>query len=426
MLSVKQIFSQRDYRKLLNNILNLFFFQGTNYLLPLITIPYIVRVIGPEKFGILSFAEVLNRYFVMITEYGFNVTGTQQLSIDRDNYKLRNKLFNTVSSIRLILMLFCFGLLLIILTLIDPGDNSKIFFLYFLIVPGNLLLSYWFYLGMEEMHFLNYPNMIARIGYAVLIFVFLTDESKFYLVPVFYGITLIIAGLISFITIIKRYKIIFSLPSIQDIWSGLRNGWHIFISTFAINLYRRSNVFILGLISTKTAVGYYSAGEKIIVAIQSIFSPVIQAFYPFVSRKKTISSKKGLTAIRWLFQWLGGGTIMLSLLLIIFAKPSTILILGNQYQSSISVMQIASLVICFGVLNYILGIIFMTNYNYEKQFSRRVIITGVANIFICSLLSYYYAEIGTAVAFVFSEFLLLILLVSFTYRHRYEWMSNNG
>lgn len=427
MLRIRALFRSHENKRLFYNVQNLFFFQATNYILPLVTIPYIVRVIGPEKFGILSFAEALNQYFVMITEYGFNITGTQQISLERDRAASRNAIFSSITAVKLLLMVLCALVLILLLIFVESLRRDwAVYLLYFSMVPANVLLSYWFYLGMEEMHYLNYPNLITKLGYTAGIFLFLHREEDFYLVPLFYGGFMVVGGIVSAAVIFRKFKIKWEKPSRRDIFDCLKKGWSIFISTFAINLYRRSNVFLLGLFASKEAVGFYSAGEKIVVVLQSLFNPVIQAFYPFISRKKKVSARHSLKSIFFLIKWLGGGTALLAIAIIIFAKPLTLLALGDKFLPSVRVLQIAALVISLGVLNYVLGIIFMTNFDFEKEFSRRVMVTGLFNIILCSILSYFFLEIGAAIAFVFAEFFLLILLSVFMARRQSLWRPANG
>lgn len=427
MLRIRALFRSHENKRLFYNVQNLFFFQATNYILPLITIPYIVRVIGPEKFGILSFAEALNQYFVMITEYGFNITGTQQISLERDRAASRNAIFSSITAVKLLLMVLCALVLILLLFFVESLRRDwAIYLLYFSMVPANVLLSYWFYLGMEEMQYLNYPNLITKLGYTAGIFLFLHREEDFYLVPLFYGGFMVVGGMVSAAVIFRKFKIKWERPSRRDIFDCLKKGWSIFISTFAINLYRRSNVFLLGLFASKEAVGFYSAGEKIVIVLQSIFNPVIQAFYPFISRKKKVSARQSLKSIFFLIKWLGGGTAILAISIVVFAKPLTLLALGDKFLPSVRVLQIAALVISLGVLNYVLGIIFMTNFDFEKEFSRRVIVTGLLNIIICSVLSYFSREIGAAIAFVFAEFFLLILLSIFIARRQSLWRPVDG
>ncbi len=426
-MRIRALFRSHENKRLFYNVQNLFFFQATNYILPLITIPYIVRVIGPEKFGILSFAEALNQYFVMITEYGFNITGTQQISLERDRAASRNAIFSSITAVKLLLMVLCALVLIILLIFVESLRRDwLIYLLYFSMVPANVLLSYWFYLGMEEMHYLNYPNLITKLGYTAGVFLFLHREEDFYLVPLFYGGFMVVGGVVSAAVIFRKFKIKWERPSRREIFDCLKKGWSIFISTFAINLYRRSNVFLLGLFASKEAVGFYSAGEKIVIVLQSIFNPVIQAFYPFISRKKKLSARYSLKSIFFLIKWLGGGTAILAISIIVFAKPLTLLALGDKFLPSVRVLQIAAFVISLGVLNYVLGIIFMTNFDFEKEFSRRVMVTGVLNIILCSMLSYFFLEIGAAVSFIFAELFLLILLSIFIARRQSLWRPVDG
>jgi len=419
MRIIKKLLVNREYKTLSQNILNLFLFQGTNYLLPLITIPYIVRVIGPEKFGILSFAEAVNYYFVLITDYGFNITGTQKISIERESRDARNRIYSIILSVKFYLLLFCLSALFLFDLLLGLGMDARIFYLYFLMVPANILLSYWFYLGMEKMHYLNFPNLVSRVLYLVLIFLFLKKADQYYFVPLFYGSSLMVGGLFSLFLLSTQFQFKWMKHSYQEIMAYFRDGWSIFISTFAINLYRKSNVFILGLVATKEAVGFYSAGEKIIVALQAVFNPIVQAFYPFIARKRKESVRNALRHIKQLLIVVGSGTAILAILFIFFAPQIATLLLGNSFGKTVIVLRVGGLVISLGVVNYIIGIIFMTNFEMKNQFSKSVIITGLTNVLVCFILSYFWEVTGTATAFIFAEFFLLCIMLIFIWKNRH-------
>ena len=425
MIRIKDLFLSNERKRLFKNVLNLFFFQGTNYILPLVTIPYIVRIIGPEKFGILSFAQVLNQYFVIITDYGFNITGTQRISQVQEDIKERANVFSGILAVRILLLILTFCMLIVIIFLFSSlQQNIRIYLAYFLMIPGSILLSNWFFLGMEKMHFLNYPNVISKIGYTIFIFIFLKQENQYYLVAVFYGIFFVVGGMISFYLAFSHFKLKWSIPSAETIIFYFKDGWHIFISNLSISLYRQSNIFFLGLVAPKEIVGYYSAGEKIVKALQSVFTPVTQAFYPYVSRKTKSSPLSGIRSTKFLLKWMGGATTLIAIALIIFAKPLTLLFLGDKFTPSIAVLRISSFVVSLGLLNYIIGIVFMTNFGLKKEFSKGVIITGIMNTIVCLSLSYLFQEIGTAVAFLFSEFFLMGLLIFYIYINRSKWSSD--
>ena len=71
------------HKKLASNIASLFTVQAANYLIPLLTLPYLVRILGPREFGLIAFAQAFSQYFVILTDYGFNLSATREVAIHR-------------------------------------------------------------------------------------------------------------------------------------------------------------------------------------------------------------------------------------------------------------------------------------------------------------------------------------------------------
>jgi len=118
--------------ELISNFFSLAILQGANYLLPLITFPYLVRVLGVEKFGLLAFATATIAYFSVIVDYGFNLTATKDVSINRDNIDKLNEIFSSVMVIKFILLLISFIILVFLTSTFNKfGEYSTIFYLTF-------------------------------------------------------------------------------------------------------------------------------------------------------------------------------------------------------------------------------------------------------------------------------------------------------
>ncbi|MDD5231588.1 MAG: flippase [Candidatus Marinimicrobia bacterium] len=419
---LKGFFSKKEGKSLLNNFTQFGVYQVISYLAPLITIPYLLRYIGVAKFGIISFAMALIYYFQIIVEYGFGITGIQMIAQSKNDSRKQSEIVSNVLIIQVLLFGICFLLLGILFLLIPKiNDHKLIYLLYYGYVLANILLFTWFYVGVEKVKYVNIISAVSKLFYILLIIIFIKNEGDFVLVPIFYSGTTFLAGIISIIILRKKFTLRFLKPSKEILKNYLKGGWHIFVSNIAMNLYRNTNIIILGFFASDASVGIYSAGEKVVKAIQSTLSPITQTLYPFISRKKIEEPDKSIRYVSKMIRIMGLIGSIISILLFIFAAKIAYLLNGSDNPSMVLVIRITSFVILFGVLNFCIGIIFMTNYDMKKEFLKGVIIVGIFNVLICIVLCHLFIEIGAAVAFLISEFILLLILFYFINRNRIKW-----
>jgi len=412
-----------DNRKLAFNFANYGFYQGVNYLIPLVTIPYIVRIIGVSYFGVLSFAQAVIYYLMIVVEYGFSYTGVQLIAQNKSPQKQSE----AISAIFLIQFgIALIGLLSLGIGLIIFQDirNYRLVYLFtFLTIPAQILQAIWFYIGAEEMQFLNLINLTSRLLYIISIFILVKQQTHYVLIPLINAGAMLVAGIVSLSFIVRKFKIRFQLVSLQIIIMYLKDGWHLFVSIFSMNFYRNTNVLILGLVADNSAVGIYSAGEKLVKALQSIFTPLTQTLYPYISRVTVTEPGKSLRSIKILMKYMVILTSVLTAFVIYYSKPITHLLFGAEFVLTSKIVKITSGMLIIGMVNYILGILFMTNFGMKAQFSHAVVFTGIVNLFVCSALSKLMGAVGAAIAFTSAEVILSILLISFIFNHRQQWIQ---
>ena len=216
-------------KKLLSNFLHLFSLQGLTFILPLLTAPYLFRVLGAEKFGLVAFSLVIMAFLRIVVEYGFHLTATRDIALQQENNHALNMIFSQTVISKFVLLLLSFLILSILILFIDIFyTNWILFYTSFLFVVGHALFPIWFFQGIEEMKYISYLNIISKLFFAISIFIFIKSPSDYLLYPFLNGISVILIGLYSFYIIFKKYKIQFIWQPLYKIQNTLKSGWNVF------------------------------------------------------------------------------------------------------------------------------------------------------------------------------------------------------
>lgn len=427
MISIKNIIKKAEYKRILENMVSLTGLQFASYILPLITLPYLTWILGPDKFGLTQYAISLITYFQIFTDYGFNLSATREISIVREDRHKISRIFNSVMIIKLLLTLISFIILILIITFIPKFNNDAlVYLLTFGMVLGYMLFPTWLFQGMEYMKYTSIINIIGKVLFTVLIFVFIHQESDYILVPVINSFGFIVTGIIGIYIGITKFNIKVGLPTIDEFKYHLKEGWYVFISTISINLYTTTNTFLLGLLTNNTLVGYYSIVEKIILAVNGLLNPISQALYPFISRKANQDKTSSISFIRKLTKIMAVVGLILSAGLYLFAEPAILLLFGQAYANSIILLQILSVVPFAVALSTVFGVETMLTFNYKKAFTSIVLTGGIINIFLGIILILTIQEKGIAISFATTEIFITLAMLIFLQRKGIKIINRNN
>jgi len=410
---IKSLTNTEDKKRLMSNFFSLSVLQGANYILPLITLPYLVRVLGVEYFGLLAFAAATVTYFSILTDYGFNLTATREISIHRDNKAKVIEIFSSVMSIKVILMFVSFLLLTILVFSFEKfSKDALVYFLTFGTVVGQVLFPVWFFQGMERMKYITYLNILSKVIFTIAIFVFVQEKSDFYLVPLLTSVGFLVAGVWSLYLVKKEFGVRFELQTVDTIKHYLMDGWHVFVSRFYVSLYTTTNVILLGLFTNNTAVGYYSIAEKIVVAIGGLFDPANQTIYPYLARKHKENFNQFvqlLKKISFIFLIISFSFLIVSEL---FKNEIVYLITGEynlEVVSLLSIFLIRILTFPFGGL-FSNALIIMQR---KSEFMKVMNYTVILDLILVSPSIYFYGVEGLVYSFIFVLIIHVLLLITY-------------
>lgn len=391
-------------KRLIENVISLSTIKGLEYILAFITFPYLVRVLQVENFGAVVFVQGIIQYFVLFTDYGFNLLGPKEIA-QHDSIKERGKIFASIFCAKLILLLvstIVFICMLIGAKYIDDIDIT-LYSVIYLMVIGNVIFPIWFFQGIQQMRYITIVNVIGRFLSVACIFYFVKVPSDYILAGLFQAVVPLIAGICSWIILWKKYREVFILPKFQNVKQVFIDAWEIFTSTIAINLYTASNIVFLGLLTNNTIVGYFSGAQKIIQNINQLILPVTQAIYPYVSKTAINSKKEALKFLRKIVLILGGGTFIGSILIFIFAEWIVDILLGAGYEQSILLLRILAFLPFIISLSNIFGIQTMLVFGMKKQFNKVLLSAAIVNTVIVLPMIYFYQAIGVSVSMTITE-----------------------
>ncbi|TAM78885.1 MAG: flippase [Acidobacteria bacterium] len=399
------------------NTLSLYSIQFANYFLPLITIPYLVRVLGAERFGTLAFGQGLMAYFSTAVSFGFDWSATRKISVERERVDIVSRVSANVWGAKSLLCVLSFVCLLLLIQLVPRVHYvSTLMVVLFGGVLGNVLFPTWLFQGLERMGPISWINLSLRTLVVVGMFVLVRKPQDFIIYAGLSSAAAIIAGMLGVGVAFQSLGLRLTLPTWAGILESLREGSVLFLSSSAIVLYSSGNAFILGLMANDTVVGYYTAGEKIVRAMVGILGPLSQALFPRFSRLAEESRARTLYWGKKLLFAVGGTGLVLSAITFISAAPVVRIVLGHNYHPSISVVRILALLPFLVAVSSVLGVQLMIPFGREKAIFLIVLGAGCLNVAFALLLAPGWKANGMAVSVLLAE--IFVSTMYFAYLSR--------
>ncbi len=391
-------------RRVVGNAASVMAVQAGSYVLPLVNVPYLLRVIGPEHYGLIAFSQAVMAYFVTLNDYGFNLSATRELAVNPDDPVVRSELYSAVMTIKCGL---CLISLLILCTLIHfvPRfhDNAPVFFAGFGIVVGTMMFPQWFFLGIQKMYWISAVNLTANLAFTVSIYLFVRHPSDFVIAAIIQAGGKVVAGILGLIILFRNEHVRLTRPTIAQLRHRLTDGWHLFMSSAAVTLYTGSNAVVLGFVCGMTEVGYFSAAYKIFAAGQGLIAPMCQAVYPHVCSLAHTSRDAAVRYLRKTMVIIGGISLAGGLLVLLFAPLIVRIAMGPKYMSSVPVLQFMALTPFACAVNNIYGTQGMLNFGMKPQFSKIIVFSAFSNILMLAPLCYFFRARGAAASGLITE-----------------------
>lgn len=395
-------------QRLFSNSLYLAFIQAANLGLPLLTFPYLVHVLGIKLFGVMALAASVMHYANVLIDYGFNLTATRQAALVRDDLQAVSELYASVQVIKMVLIVLCSICILIVQVTTDSLEGYTALYWYtFLGVAFSALLPVWLFQGMEQIRIVSILNVAIKFLFTIGVFLFVHSPSDYLYVPFLTMFGALSTFLISLLLVRKQFGIIWSAPSVKLVISQLTRSWYVFLSQLKVTLFSNTNIVILGWLVGPVAVGYYASAEKLMRALAQLQTPVTQSLFPQISQLMKVDRALAMVRLRSIA--LFGALLYGAVLLVIWAGSEWICTLIFR-EEGVWIAQLLRFMLPIPLcifLNNIFGTQILLNLGRDRIFFWTLLGVAAFSLIVCSILSFYFQQLGAAWALLATELLLV-------------------
>lgn len=415
-----------DIRGIINNTIYLYLVQGLNYLLPILVLPYLIKTLSIDSFGIYSFAFAFSQFILLLVDFGFNISATKKIAENSNDQIFVKNFFWIIIKIKFFLCLISFLItILLILGIGKISIYSDAILWSFLMILGTVFFPLWWFQGLNRMRQMSLINAASKLLSYPLIFIFVKNSNDYNNAIIIQSMSFLLASLFSFLYIKKTHSFYFirNMSSIQyqAYFNEIKDSFGIFLSNSSINLYTNSVTIFLGFFSTNYNVGLFGIMEKIVrVVCFGVMGPINQACFPVIVNIKTKNFLRAKKLFRIVFFIVLIMMILVYLTFYIFESWILYKFL-HGYKDIRFLLNIFMLMIFPISLGGIVGQLGLLGLggNYEKKiFSKIYIYVGLASVPFTTLMIYLLEIEGAIYAMLVVETFIFLFFWFFSKKQK--------
>lgn len=394
------------------NLASLGIIQFANVLMPLLSVPIISRIIGPDKFGAINYVAAFVTYFTILIGYGFNLTATRRIAVDPDNQKLRNTVFSEVFYCQAILLFVSVAIFSgLVFTVPNLASDKKLAYVSILFCVSTVLTQNWLFQAMRALSKIAILNLSGKFIYLISVLVIIESEEDYYWQPLALSLSQICVSICSFIWAKKKYQLQLTAFNYSHCIAILKKDKSVFFSIILNSFYTTANIVILGLFQSDKEVGFYSSGQKLIMMAQMmIVLPLSQILYPIIGKSLFEDRKKGIEIIQKLAAPILFTTTLLGISILIIGPFFLPLFYGEEFKKATLGFQILCFIPLLTALNNLMGIQIMINIGMDKIYLKLILFGSIFSIISNIYMANIWGYIGTSLNWTITELIIFILL----------------
>jgi len=393
--------------------------------LPLITTPYINRVLGAEQLGTYTYVANIANYFTIFAMLGFNNYGSKMIAATKHN---ENELAHTFSSIRKLQCLMAtvvVAIYLLFISLCIP-EHKSLYFIESLWIINCFIDINWFFWGMEKVKLTVNRNLIIKLITLLGVFIFVRSRNDILI----YAFILVIGTILSDIYLISQVKkyVKGTKTTFYEMIAHIKPCIALFIPIVAMSIYQQMDKTMLGVLSTYEQVGYYSSADKIVNIPLGIITGLGTVSLPrivsLISENKIMEYKKvvekSISLVMFMCSAIAFGILAVS-------QEFVPLFFGREFLPCVSLVSFLTFVIFFKAISTVLVNQILIPNDNEKYYIISVFIGAFINLILNYSLIRKFDAVGAVYATLISELIVCFIqiFICFNYLNTLKIIGKN-
>ena len=391
----------------------------TGIVFPVITFPYAARILLPDGIGAVNFLQSIVNYIVLLTSLGIPMYAVREVAKYRDDIIKRNTVTVEITMLSLFL---CLGGYIIVWLLGEfiPQIHSQLalFYVLSLTILFTSLGVNWFFQAIEDFRFITVRAVVFRLLAAIALFLFVRTKDDLLIYAFVTVGTAVGNNIINFIHL-RKYIVLEQIPwNRLQVWKHLKPSLHIFVFNLITSIYLNLNTVMLGFMQGDSAVGFYTAGNKISHIVLTVVASLGVVLLPRCANLvENGHVDEFATVTRKSFRLVQALSLPSTFGLILLAFPIVTIFGGSEFADASSVLAWTAPVVIFIGLSNVFGIQILYPLGKENLVIWSTMGGAVINLILNLLLIPYWSYTGAAISTFIAELTVLLIQIMWGYRY---------
>lgn len=389
-----------------------------NIIFPLITFPYIARILSADGIGKVDFSLSVMQYFVLISQIGIPLYAIRECAKHRDDKDKLTKTVQEILIINLVMIVVSYSLFFITLISIDKFNdyNTLLLIMSINIIATNIGVE-WYYEAIEEYRYIAIRSFFVKLVSLVLVFTLIRQENDYFIYGCITVFSISLGYVYNFVNFIRQIRL-FKRYSNYDFKRHIKPIILLFGMNISVSVYLNLDKVLLGFLASNRSVGLYVAANRIIKVVLALVTSLGVVLLPrmsyYIENKKEPEVKR---LIRKAIDFILMISLPAAVGIIFMAREIILLFAGNDYADAISTIRILSPILIAIAISNLIGIQVLMSYGKEKITLFSTVIGAVVNFILNIVLIPVLQHNGAAIAALTAEIVVVLTQVLLAYSY---------